>query len=139
MHLKNKKIMKSKFVIFAVGMIIVSSCKSTKDLTLIKVKNDLDSKIYIELWGYPAKDYKDNKAGAFDGIVKPNNSFIIELKESDLYIKTPDISPVYDTSEYAGFEIFIYKPIGEEIVIFGDTPKDTLYFEKIDLKNTVVR
>lgn len=46
---------------------------------------------------------------------------------------TLDISPVYGSSEYEGFEIFIYQPAGEEIVIFGDFPKDTLYFERVDL------
>lgn len=117
------------------GLIIISSCKSNIDSTLIKVENKLDSKIFIELWGFPAKGYQDNKAGAFDGITEPDSSFIIEFDNNDIFIKTNGISPVSDTSEYDGFEIFIYQPIGEELVMFGDTPKDTLYFERCDLKD----
>jgi hypothetical protein len=126
------KLTKSAMIL---GLIIISSCKSNIDSTLIKVENKLDSKIYIELWGFPAKGYQGNKAGAFSGITEPDSSFIIEFVNNNIYIKTYEISPVYNTSDYDGFEIFIYKPIGDELVMFGVTPKDTLYFERVDLKD----
>ncbi len=129
--------MKNNLLIIIIGIIIISSCNSNQDLTLISIENKLDSKIYIELWGYPAEGYQNNKAGAFDGIIDPDSAFIIELENNDLFIKTPDISPVYNTSEYNGFEIFIYKPIGKELVIFGDIPKDTLYFERLELNDLI--
>ena len=53
--------MKSKLLLFILALIIISSCKSKKDSTLIKVENKINSKIYIELWGYPAEGYQNNK------------------------------------------------------------------------------
>lgn len=131
--------MKGKLLIYSLGMLIISSYEPNKDLTLIKVENKLDSKIYIELWGYPAEGYQNNKSGAFHEIIDSDSSFVIELNDSYIYKKTHDISPVYDTSEYDGFEIFIYQPKGVENVFFGNTPKDTLYFERLDLKRIADR
>jgi hypothetical protein len=126
--------MKIKLLAYFIGVLTTLSCESKKDLTLIRAENKLDSEIYIELWGYPAKGYQNNKAGAFHEIIDSDSSFIIEMNDSHIYKKTNDLSPVYESSEYEGFEVVIYKPIGEEIEIYGDTPKDTLYFERFDLK-----
>ncbi len=130
--------MKARLLIYFLGVLIMmSSCESNKDLTLIKIENKLDSEIYIELWGYPAEGYQNNKASAFDGIIEPDSSFIIELNNTDIYKKTHDISPVYDFAEYEGFEIFIYQPLDQETVIYDDSSKDTLYLERFDLNYLV--
>ncbi|PIE82143.1 MAG: hypothetical protein CSA15_00040 [Candidatus Delongbacteria bacterium] len=125
--------MKARLLIYLLGvLIVISGCKSNKE-TLIKIENKLDSEIYIELWGCPAEGYQNNKAGAFDEIIDSDSSFIIELHNNDIYKKTHDISPVYDLAEYEGFEILIYRPLDQETVIYSDTPKDTIYFERVDL------
>ncbi len=125
--------MKARLLIYLLGvLIVISSCKSNKE-TLIKIENKLDSEIYIELWGYPAEGYQNNKVGAFDEIIEPDSSFIIELHNSDIYKKTHDVSPIYDFAEYEGFEIFIYQPLDQETVIYDDRSKDTLYLERFDL------
>lgn len=117
--------------------IIISSCVPNGKLTLLEIQNNTDSNIHIELWGYPDPSYEENKSGAFNEIVNSGKSFILELEENNIYKKTNDISPVYDLEEYKGFEVFIYRPIGDEVVVFGNTPKDTLHFEKIELAEVI--
>lgn len=106
-------------------------------MTLIEIQNNTGSNIHIEIWGYPDPSFEFNKSGAFNEIVHSGKSFILELEDDNIYKKTNDISPVYDLKVYTGFEVFIYRPIGDEVVIFGNTPKDTLHFEKIDLTEVV--
>ena len=73
---------------FFIGLIIISSCNSDNDLTMIKIENHLDSIICIELWGYPAEGYKNNKAGAVSGEIDTDSSFIILIRDSDIFRKT---------------------------------------------------
>ena len=52
MHVE-KRTMNGISSAYLFGWLVISSCKPSEGLTLIEVENKLDSRIYIELWGYP--------------------------------------------------------------------------------------
>jgi len=126
-------------IIVILAFIFLISCKNQNqnqnqnETLLLKIENKRDTKTIVEIYGYPAENYPRNLAGAFDGIMFKDSAFILKMDEDGIY-SFEDLSPVYDKSEFNGFVVFVYEPIGDKLVLFGDTPKDTLYYKDFDLE-----
>ena len=130
--------MKIRPVILIITIIILSSCHQNNGKTLIRINNYQNYEVFVEIWGYPAKEFTDNKAGIFDGFIKKDSLFILECDEKgDIDELTELASPVYSKTEYEGFEILVYRSEANEVIIFGDTPKDTLHFERISVNKLI--
>lgn len=98
-----------------------------KLLTIINHRSDT---VVAELWIYPAEGYPKNKAGAFEEIIAPNDSMLLVYNGTSIYEGNVKISSAYKMNEQEGYEILVYRNMADELVIFGDTKKDTVYFQK---------
>lgn len=122
-----------KIILIVLSVFGMQVCFSQNQSALMEIVNTKENVIYVEIWGFPAENYENNKAGAFDKKIAKDESFILKL-ENDLIspmAKGYEANPTAALEEYEGFEILIYEPLEDDLVIFGDTPKDTLLHKKV--------
>ena len=112
---------------------ILQGCKEKNENALLNIDNKTNSTIYVMIDGYSAIDHQPAYVGGFYGIIEPDSSFTIETSNSEFYLTSDELSPIYNTSDSLDLEVFVFKGQNEDYEYFTGLDRDTLYLERLSL------
>jgi len=125
-------------LIFVIHCITLDSRKIPQiDRDVLQVQNATADSVRLEIWSYPAEGYENNRAGAFDALLPPQQSFILNFDGLFFSEKNAEISPAYPRYEQEGFEVIVYRSLIDKVIIYGDTSKDTLAAERFSVQEII--
>jgi len=125
-------------LIFAIHCLTLSMPEIPRiDRDVLQVQNTTTDSVHLEIWSYPATGYENNRAGAFHVILPPQQSFTLNFDGLYFSEKDAEISPTYHKYELEGFELIVYRPLSDEVIIYGDTPKDTLVAKRFSVQEII--
>ncbi|WKN45110.1 hypothetical protein [Tunicatimonas pelagia] len=125
-------------LIFTIHCITLDGRKIPQvDRDVLRVKNTTADSVRLEIWMYSAEGYENNRAGAFDAVLPSQQSFILNFDGLYFSEKGAEISPASPRYEQEGFEVVVYRSLSDKVVIYGDTPKDTLATERFSVQEII--